>query len=123
MSFNNSYIDQLYIKLLIENNKYDDISMYISKVLDKDIINLLEEYKINDEKNKILQCIACIVADEYLIANNIFKELQNESKDFVICNTIRYNKIGYFIVKALNNDFESNKIQFTYDINLKEQNT
>lgn len=123
VSFNNSYIDQLYIKLLIENNKYDDISMYISKVLDKDIINLLEDYIINDDKNKILQCIACVLADEYLIANNIFKELQNKSKDFLICNAIKYNKIGCFIVKALNNDFESNKIQYTYEINLKEQST
>lgn len=109
VSINGSYINQLYIKLLIENNKYNEILKYISNICNKDTNKLIEDIRIIEDKNKVIKFIGCILADEYFIANNIFKDLKEEIKVCFNSNSNIDKKIRDFILKTSNNYFETNE--------------
>lgn len=126
LSFNGSYIDQLYLKLLIENNKYSEILKYILNTCNKNTNKLLEGNIFADDKNKVIKCIASVLADEYLIANKIFKDLKEESKVLLTSNINIDKKLRDFIIKASNDYFETNIKKSNckiYLIDLKDSTT
>ena len=118
VSYKGSYIDQLYLKLLIENNKYNELLTYIKNTCNENTNELLENNILADDKNKFVKCIACVLADEYLMANKIFKDLEEKNIKILTDNTSIDKKLRNFVLKASSNYFETDKNESNYTIYL-----